>query len=171
MCDEEKITRWAREGLTRREFGVLGATAAGWCVKATQIARTDCLARWTPACLSRLRRMTMLKHRKRKTHCARPLRLPDAMRRLKSLPVTTVGACPIAPPIPKRKRNEPGPSCLTSMSVHSRANWSKPLHYSNSTEHMEYSPGAKPVRSCERRFDCIINTLKEPSPLSPVPAV
>lgn len=28
MCDEEKITRWAREGLTRREFGVLGATAA-----------------------------------------------------------------------------------------------------------------------------------------------
>ena len=28
MCDEEKITRWAREGLTRRQFGVLGAAAA-----------------------------------------------------------------------------------------------------------------------------------------------
>ena len=28
MCDEDKITRWAREGLTRRQFGVLGAAAA-----------------------------------------------------------------------------------------------------------------------------------------------
>lgn len=28
MCDEEKIARWAREGLSRREFGVLGAAAA-----------------------------------------------------------------------------------------------------------------------------------------------
>ena len=28
MCDEDKIARWAREGLSRREFGVLGAAAA-----------------------------------------------------------------------------------------------------------------------------------------------
>lgn len=28
MCDEEKITRWAREGLNRRQFGALGGMAA-----------------------------------------------------------------------------------------------------------------------------------------------
>ncbi len=32
MCDEEKLTRWAREGLNRRQFGALtGAAALGAC--------------------------------------------------------------------------------------------------------------------------------------------
>ena len=49
MCDEAMITRWAKEGLSRRQFGVLGGMAAVAACAPTEGEAGDDLAITLPA--------------------------------------------------------------------------------------------------------------------------